>query len=732
MVVVFILFLTSLYLCSPFLFPTALFMLIFLPPVLLSFSYAFFLMTLMSKRLPHLAPIRNCKAKQKIKNSLFYCSEGEKGPHPMGYPMGFTLTNNRTFVGWYKLKVLNDLPVSFEKMEDQIQFDHSLLALLTSKQGFCFLSSLWLSEASFQEAFQGLCSTLTRGKDLCSPTKRAKRKANEKYFASLSGINCESPRTKKRLIDGVHATKILALAQGLSEQSDRWAKMSADDILSVTLLMDVSLRGSVTWQEFYTYCNRVDSALASQTAKNTPQKAIADLYTIMVRDRQIEATIHFVEHIGSAMNEEALSRFTAKLIKLAICARLQSMNPLTLLINLQVHERSVAHKKAEKAAAKKAKELANEGAGAGTGIAAAATSASPTALSVTKEDMPLDALASLFLHLGADVIGEGSEGVQRAKLSYQKKLSASRQSNNTNVKDKGDNNENLENLSISGVDLDVTSTSATSFLLDTPLHLRNPTTSNSNVNSSDLDSSIAMLRENASAISARLAAQGQDVDSAVKIWSALQTLESELTKAAVTSSPRTPATPKVSSSSSGNGNSSSGRPSPVNLFICATPGSANSSPRSMTRSPGVYSTADEYMKIDQASEKQASAVISSGRTPTNVNANASGSSIDSNNSSSRSRISPIANLANVRTNLSIFKSPAARSKSFNNPNVYSEETMTWESNKSNLTNVYNERFQSTNQCIDGRKIFRVLGVGEGGREEGIGAAVLPVPVTEDK
>jgi hypothetical protein len=38
--------------------------------------------------------------------------------------------------------------------------------------------------------------------------------------------------------------------------------------------------------------------------------------------------------------------------------------------------------------------------------------------------------------------------------------------------------------------------------------------------------------------------------------------------------------------------------------------------------------------------------------------------------------------------------------------------MSWESDKSKLTNVYNERFQSTNQCIDARKIFKVLGLGE--------------------
>jgi hypothetical protein len=40
--------------------------------------------------------------------------------------------------------------------------------------------------------------------------------------------------------------------------------------------------------------------------------------------------------------------------------------------------------------------------------------------------------------------------------------------------------------------------------------------------------------------------------------------------------------------------------------------------------------------------------------------------------------------------------------------------MSWEGSKSNLTNKFNERFQTTHQIIDANKIFKVLGVGEAG------------------
>ena len=112
-----------------------------------------------------------------------------------------------------------------------VDIDISVIETLSSRAGMEFLEVLWLSEAGFQEAFQALCSKLTRGKDLCSPTKRHKRKANENYFAELSGINLDSPRVRDKVTNGTYSTKVLKLAKGLADQSDRWSNISVDEIL---------------------------------------------------------------------------------------------------------------------------------------------------------------------------------------------------------------------------------------------------------------------------------------------------------------------------------------------------------------------------------------------------------------------------------------------------------------------------------------------------------------------
>jgi len=553
-----------------------------------------------------------------------------------------------------------------------VQLEYRLVSLLRHKEGLEWLESLWLSESAFQEAFMGLCSILTRGKDLCSPTKRHKRKANEKFFASLSGINSDSPKTKGRLVSGEYSTKVLRLAKGMAEQSDRWSKMMPDEILSVTLLMDTKCHGSITWAEFYNFCHHVDAALVSQSGKNTPQKAMSDLYTNLLSEKQAALTSRFVTHVGDAVDEKTMSRLTVQLIKLAIYARLNDMNPLTLLVNLKVFEKQQERKRAKERDGAAATAATSGAAGTATGSPGSAFALIPTE---SRDSMPLDALVSLLMHLGAEITGEGSANVLQAKQMFQKSLEESSRGCRTTS-----NNENMSNISnISGVGAE------NSFVLHTPAR---------EGDLDNLDSSIALLRENASAISARLTATGQSVEAATSIWTALQSLETELNKASssssANSSPRTPGTPYMSGDASMSKQSLSGRPFPISLF--ASPNHAPLSPRAV--SSGVVLNDNT---IDIASEAHASVLLNSSR-----NSSITGDS-------SKARVSHIATLATLRTNLSIFKSPASRRHTAANPNMYSEETMSWESDKSKLSNVYNERFQSTNQVTDAKKIFRILG-----------------------
>jgi len=572
-----------------------------------------------------------------------------------------------------------------------LEIDHSVLELLSTRAGVEFLEVLWLSEAEFQEAFQALCSILTRGKDLCSPMKRHKKRANEQYFAKLSGLNNDSPRVYDRIISGTHSTKVLRLAKGLADQSDRWSSIAVDEILSVSLLIDSASKGSVTWNEFFTFCSRIDSCLLSLSGKNTPQRSMADLYITLVSEQQSAKTNKFVNaNRGNPLvdSQDSINNFTTQLIKLAIYARLNGMSPLTLLVNLKTHERMVIHRRKMEAMEDKANDVSVK-----AGIAD------------TQDQgyMPIDALVSLFMHLGAEITGVDAGGVQRAKDDFQGKLAQSSAI-------KGSNNSNIENEinNISGI-----ASVDNSLMLCTPDALAKKQSGVAATSGSgDLNTSIATLRENAEAISARLASQGQDVDVAVQIWSALQTLETELTKAtSANTSPRTPGLKGSYSPSTPlvdlvNSNSPGGY---LGYTSTSTPGSGRTSPIQVFSSPG--STMQRTLSsgiiaddqsISSTAERQASVLLER-------SVNGSGMA------TSTMRSSPIAAMTTARANMNIFKSPRSRSGVQQNAkNFFCDETMSWEGNKSNLTNKFNERFQTTNQCKDANKIFKVLGVGEVG------------------
>ena len=60
--------------------------------------------------------------------------------------------------------------------------------LCSSAEALKWLESNLLCDPNlFQEAIHALCSHLTRAKDLSSPHKRTKLRANKVYFAKLSG-----------------------------------------------------------------------------------------------------------------------------------------------------------------------------------------------------------------------------------------------------------------------------------------------------------------------------------------------------------------------------------------------------------------------------------------------------------------------------------------------------------------------------------------------------------------
>jgi hypothetical protein len=238
-------------------------------------------------------------------------------------------------------------------MESVVMRSGDLPALATP-EGIAWLESLWLCEEQFQEAFQALCSILTRGKNLCSPTKRQKRKANGVYFAALAGLQLDSTKAKTHLVNGRTRIGLLELAAGMAKQSARWLAMTPDEILSVVILIDQGGHGSMSWGEFYDFCHQLEEKMSSTVGTNSPQKAIGQFYADLVVQKQALLTGQFMEKARVSLSEERLSALTTQLIKLAICARLNGLNPLTLLMNLKIHEKA-AYLKRKKHVAKNAK-----------------------------------------------------------------------------------------------------------------------------------------------------------------------------------------------------------------------------------------------------------------------------------------------------------------------------------------------------------------------------------------
>ena len=299
----------------------------------------------------------------------------------------------------------------------------------------------------------------------------------------------------------------------------------------------------------------------------------------------------------------------------------------------------------------------------------------------TNSNFQLASLKTLLTHLGAE-IGDEEDYTRAvlARVDLQDKIA------NANAELSGAPDLNLSRIS-----------TFENSILETPIGgaALAPETS-------DLDASIAKLRENASFITAKLASQARDEVNTNNIWSALQTLELELQKASsATSSPRSPDHQQTSHSPSpghGHGQALGGK-----ALFSTTPGPASGRSTSGSGKKSISGQRVDGLTVATAAEEQARSVLSSSLRGSTESL----SSIRSLNS-----ISPIsAAIHSQKTNLSIFKSPAARAKHVHR-NIYSEETMSWESDKSLLTNKYNERFQTTHDTIDAKKIFRVLGLAE--------------------
>jgi len=602
--------------------------------------------------------------------------------------------------------------------EQQIYFTRQEIQAWSGASGLKYLVAQWLSDGGFQEAFTALVSTLTRGKDLSSPTKRRKRAANQAYFAQLSGMftkSAASSSKQKAVAIGAFSTSpingassssgsgsgsskkqkspmstmssstslssmssslsartssanesrttyVLDLVKGLANQSERWTKIPIDEVLSIALLMDATDSYFVSWSDFFAFSTRIDEGLREDI--NAPAQQVRVLYDLMVQEKVARAEEGF--RLPLVANDAS----TARLRALAMHARdTLRLNPLMMLFQLM-------------------------------------NTNNQDSLSELDAVIESEALVMLFQHLGAH-IGDES-GVMKARIELSTKLNhaeavfeastVASSPASSKKKAKGKNS----SPSSKGPASSSSSTPSSSSI---PKGGIDP----------ELDQDLFKLRENASAIAAKLASQSQNMEQTLSIWSALQALEKELVKASSTGSlvglPGKEANTAVSNNKGSNSSSSSsvessrkGSPSRRNLSL------------------------DTSYELDETAEDEEVVQVKSAqkqtlRTPSTNDRNVSSSSSSmlssggsiSISSSSGKKKKPNQRLsssssASKRVNMTIFKSPSTHVHG--NVNAYNNETYMWQPTL--LTGKYNERFQTTHENMEAKKLFgRFFGGGEG-------------------
>ena len=98
-----------------------------------------------------------------------------------------------------------------------------------------FEAHLLNSPSLFQEAVHALCSQLTRGKDLCSPTKRVKLKANKVFFAKLAGF----------LVDKTHGLRLGGGGSSSGNGADAGASLGSSISRAASIQCSFSLNSSI-------------------------------------------------------------------------------------------------------------------------------------------------------------------------------------------------------------------------------------------------------------------------------------------------------------------------------------------------------------------------------------------------------------------------------------------------------------------------------------------------------
>ena len=170
------------------------------------------------------------------------------------------------------------------------------------------------------EAFHALCSLVSLGKDLASPSKRAKRNARIDLYCKLVSMHVPGEQKKEKIVN--KCVTYAQFAVSLQSMSERWSSQYLfDELLSLGFILDKEGSGVISFQCLSVFMDDVEHAKRSNPSY--PDDALSALY-----DSRREA---MCKPVLAALVSEQLRN---KLLYLGAMACQFQMQPLTALTEL--------------------------------------------------------------------------------------------------------------------------------------------------------------------------------------------------------------------------------------------------------------------------------------------------------------------------------------------------------------------------------------------------------------
>ncbi|KAJ1442364.1 hypothetical protein B484DRAFT_442166 [Ochromonadaceae sp. CCMP2298] len=171
------------------------------------------------------------------------------------------------------------------------------------------------------EAFHALCSVVTFGKDLASPSKRIKRDARIDLYNRL--LRSQQPDLKN--YTGVNLS-YYEFAGAVQNFSDRWSSQYPfDELLSLAFIVDGEEAGQVSCNGFKTFIEEVEHA--GRTNPSFPKEALNAYYDVR-REK-------LYKHAMTAFDSVELRDKLAYLAVLACQFQMQPLHSLFELLEIQ-------------------------------------------------------------------------------------------------------------------------------------------------------------------------------------------------------------------------------------------------------------------------------------------------------------------------------------------------------------------------------------------------------------